>query len=160
LKLESKLRLYLANGGGATAIIAGFDEQHQRVIVEVKIGIQAPGDHVVGYAIKLLPGGDGTMETEVLGDTTIAGELAGGRTERSRSWRSAISLRSTGLGLKDQLLFEAQYVAESTAQYDPDLVGGPIDLIVVTRKLGVMWVRRKSACRIDSPAEKSVGSQR
>jgi hypothetical protein len=146
---EGPLRSYLTkhgDEGAGAAVFAGFDEQHRRVIVEVRVGIQVPGDRVMGYAAKLLPGGDDTMEAEVVGDTTIAGELAAGRTERSRGWRSTISLRSTGLGLRDRLLFEAQYVAELTAQYDPDQAGGPTDVILVTRNQGVTWVRRKPTC--------------
>ena len=161
LKMEPSgpLRSYLAKQGRyEAAVFAGFDEQHQRVIVEVSVGTWVTGD-MAASTTKVLPGGADTMEAEVLGHNMIAGELAEGRTERSRGWRSAIKLRTTGLGLKDRMLFETEYVAELTAQYDPEHVGGPIDVILVTRKHGVTWVRRKSACRIGAPAEKSVGTQ-
>lgn len=148
LKVEpaGPLRSYLAEQGRyGAAVFAGFDEQHQRVVVEVSMGIRAAGG-MVGYTTKVLPGGEDTMEAEVFGHNTIATELAEGRTERSRGWRSTITLRSTGLGLRDRMLFEAKYVAELTAQYDPDHVGGPIDEVLVTRKRGVTWVHRKPAC--------------
>ena len=131
-------------GGGAAAVFAGFDEKHQRVVVEVKVSIQVPGSHV-GYTTKLLPG-DSTEGTEVVGDTAIAQELAAGRTERAREWRSALLLQPPGQSLKDRLLVAAESVAEWTAKYDPNQVGLPIDVILVTRNRGVTWVRRKTAC--------------
>jgi len=144
---------YLANqGGGGAAVFAGFDEKHQRVVVEVSVRLQGPRSRV-GYITKLLPGDD-TDGTEVLGDTAIAQELAAGRTERAREWRSAMLLQPPGQSLKDRLLVGAQSVAEWTAKYDPDHVGLPIDVILVTRKGGVTWVHRKSACGPAVPARK------
>jgi hypothetical protein len=159
LEPDGPLMTYLAkHGGGGAAVFAGFDEQLQRVMVEVTVGIQGPSARVVGYTTKLLPNDD-AGGTEVLGDTAIAQELAAGRTQRAQEWHSAMLLQPPGLSLKDRLLIGAESVAEWTAKYDPDLVGGPIDVILVTRKRGVTWVRRKPACGPAVPAEKSVGSQ-
>lgn len=146
---------YLTNqGGGGAAVFAGFDEKHQRVVVEVSVSVRGPSSRV-GYTTKLLPG-DSTEGTEVLGNTAIAQELAAGRTERAREWRSAMLLQPPGQSLKDRLLVAAESVAEWTAKYDPDHVGLPIDVILVTRKRGVTWVRRKPACGPAVPAKKSV----
>lgn len=160
LEPDGALMSYVTRqGGGGAAIFAGFDDRHQRVIVEVTVRTLVAGARTVGYDIKVLPGDD-TQETEVVGDTTIAQELAAGGTERSRDWRSAMLLLQTGLGLKDRLLAAAESVAEQTAKYDPEHVGGPIDLILVTRKRGVTWVRRKPECTLKSQAGKAQGCQR
>jgi len=157
LKVEHNglLMTYLTKqGGGGAAVFAGFDEKHQRVIVEVTVSIQSPGARV-GYATKVLPG-DTEEGTEVLGDTAIAQELAAGTTERAREWRSAMLLQPPGQSLKDRLLVAAESVAEWTAKYGPDHVGLPIDVILVTRRHGVTWVHRKTACGPAVPARKSV----
>jgi hypothetical protein len=160
LEPDGPLMTYLSeHGGGGAALFAGFDEQHQRVIVEVTVGIQGPGARGVGYTTKLRPNDD-AGGTEVLGDTAIAQELAAGRTQRAQEWRSAMLLQPPGLSLKDKLLVGAESVAEWTAKYDPDHVGGPIDVILVTRKRAVTWVRRKPECGPAVPAVKSAGSQR
>jgi hypothetical protein len=156
LEPEGPLRSYVAKHGVGTAVFAGFDEQHHRAILEVRVGIQSPDATVVGYATRFLTGGDETTEAVVFGDSAIAGEFAGGKTERSRGWQSAMLLRLTGLGLKDRLLFKAEYVADLTARYDPDQVDGPIDVILVTRNSGVTWVHRKSACALKEHAGTSV----
>jgi hypothetical protein len=152
LEPEGPLRAYLAKHGVGTAVFAGFDEEHHRVILEVRVGIQSPGATVVEYATRLLTAGDETTEAMVFGDSAIAGELNEGKTDRSRSWQSAMSLQLRGQGLKDRLLFKAEYVADLTARYDPNQVGGPIDVIHVTRNGGVTWVRRKSACTLKEHA--------
>jgi hypothetical protein len=127
------------------AIFAGFDDQHRRVIVEVKVGIQVPGARVVGYSTKFIPG-DETVDTEVIGDTRISQELTAGQTQRSRGWHSAMSLQSSVLDLKDRLLFGAERIGELTAKHDPDYVGLPIDVVLVTRGRGITWVHRKPIC--------------
>jgi hypothetical protein len=163
LKLEptgGPLMTYLTkHQGGGAAVFAGFDEKLQRVIVEVKVAIQSPGARSVGYTTKLLPS-DSAGGTEVLGDTAIAQELAAGRSQRAQEWRSAMLLQSPAGSLKDSLIVGAESVAEWTAKYDPGLVGGPIDVILVTRKRGVTWVRRKQSCALVAAPEKSAGSQR
>jgi len=159
LEPEGPLMSYVTRqGGGGAAIFAGFDDRHERVIVEVTVRTLVAGARTVGYTTKLLPGND-TEETEVVGDTTIAQELAAGRTERSRNWHSAMLLQ-TGLGLKDRLLAGAESVAEWTAQYDPEHVGAPIDVILVTRRRGVTWVRRKPECTVKQQAGKEHAYQR
>lgn len=141
------LSLFSSREGGAEAIFAGFDEQHHRVIVVVTVGVQVAGAHVVGHSVKYLTG-DESWETEVIGDTTIARELSSRKTERSQGWHNAILLRSTGLPLKDRLPFEVERIGQLTAENDPLYVGGPIDVILVTRQRGVTWVYRKPACSV------------
>lgn len=146
LKREPRLLAFLSSEvGGSAAVFAGFDEQHHRVMVEVTVGIQAQGAHTVGYAIKFLPG-DEAVGTEIIGDTTIAQELAVGKTKRSQGWSRAMLFQTAGLGLKDRLLFGAERIVGLTAIYDPHLVGGPVDVILVTRGHGVTWVHRKPTC--------------
>ena len=103
---------------------------------------------------------DSAGGTEVLGDTAIAQELAAGRSQRAQEWRSAMLLQPPGQSLKDSLIVGSESVAEWTAKYDPGSVGGPIDVILVTRKHGVTWVRRKQSCGLVAGSEKSPGSPR
>jgi hypothetical protein len=131
--------------GGSAAVFAGFDEQRQRVIVEVTVGIRMPGAREVGYATKHLTGNE-TVGREIIGETAIAGELLAGKTERSQGWHSGMLLQSTGFGMRDRLLFGAERIVELTAKYDAYDVGGPIDEILVTRGRTAEWVHCKFSC--------------
>jgi hypothetical protein len=154
LKSSTPLRSYLATMPRASAaVFAGFDVQHQRVIVEVTVGFQTPDAREVGYSVKRLPGKTGE-EAEILGETSIAGEMAAGTTERSRQWRSAVALKTAGLSLKDRIVSATEYVVELTAKYAPQDVGGPIDAVTITKARGVTWAQRKPGCRTEDYSRK------
>jgi hypothetical protein len=158
LKSSTPLRSYLATTPRASAaVFAGFDAQHQRVIVETTVGLPTPGAREVGYFIKRLPVKTGD-EAEILGETSIAAEMATGKTERSQQWRSAIALKTAGLSLKDRIVSATEYVVELTAKYAPEDVGGPIDAALITRGRGVTWAQRKPVCRAEDYAGKPTSA--
>jgi hypothetical protein len=130
----------------ATALFAGFDENRRRVLIEVTVR-QEPrfGKQIVGHSTRLLPEGDGGYAS-VIGETAVAEEFAAGRTLRSRSWRNDLELETKGLGVRERLIAGAEKVVELTAKYQPGLVGGSIDTVLVSRNTGVQWIRRKLEC--------------
>src|SRR5216683_726079 len=130
-----------------TAIFAGFDEKRQRVVIEVNIHqLQRDGaGRAVGYSTKRLPASDAVF-AEVIGDTAIAQEFAAGRTVRSQSWRNGLDFEVRGLGVKERLVAGAEKIVELTATYQPSIVGGAIDTVLVSRKTGVKWIHRKPEC--------------
>ena len=144
---QGRVRAFLwSNQGVGRALFAGFDEKHQRVILEVNVALSSASAGEVTVTTTAHPGNDNAV-AQVIGDTSVAEEYAAGRTERSRGWRSALELENSGLGLKEQLIVATARIAELTAKNNPRLVGGPIDEVLVMRKAGVTWVRRKAACR-------------
>jgi hypothetical protein len=130
-----------------TAIFAGFDEKRQRVVIEVNIHqLQRDGaGRAVGYSTKRFPASDAAF-AEVIGETAIAQEFAAGRTLRSQSWRNGLDFEVKGLGVQDRLVAGAEKIVELTATYQPSLVGGAIDTVLVSRKTGVKWIHRKPEC--------------
>jgi hypothetical protein len=52
---------------------------------------------------------------------------------RSQSWRTGMAFQTAGLGLKEQMIQGAGEIVVLTEQYDPTLVGGPIDTVVISR---------------------------
>lgn len=126
----------------ATAIFAGFDEDHRRALIEVSIHRTPVG---VGYSTKSLPTDDAPF-TNVMGETTIAQEFAEGRTLRSQYWKNSLASQVAGLAIRERLVAGAEKLVELTAKYQPGLVGGPIDTVVISRSTGVEWVQRKSEC--------------
>jgi hypothetical protein len=132
------LSYVMKQGGDAgQAIFAGFNKKHQRVIVEVTAGTRS--------STHLIPGND-TVETRVLGDNGIAEEYFTGETARSRDWLKTLKIESEGMGLKDRLTLQAEAIVGLTAKYHPENVGGPIDVVLVTRSGGVEWIRRNEEC--------------
>jgi hypothetical protein len=130
----------------ATAIFAGFDEKGQRVVIEVNIHQQRENaGHAVGYSTRRLPVGDAAF-AEVIGETAIAQEFTAGRTLRSQSWRSGLDFQTSGLGVRERLIAGAEKIVELTAEYEPSVVGGAIDTVLVSRKTGVQWIHRKPEC--------------
>ncbi len=129
------------------ALFAGFDENRQRVVIEVTVhqNYGGSGARGVEYSTKSFPPGDAAF-TEVIGETATAQEFAAGNTERAQSWRSGLNLQVTGFGLKERLVAGAETVVELTAKYQPNLVGGATDTLLVTRGAGVKWIRRKPEC--------------
>ena len=65
---------------------------------------------------------------------------------RSQSWRNGLALETKGLGVKERLIAGAEKVVELTARYQPSIVGGSIDTVLVSRNMGVKWIRRKLEC--------------
>lgn len=130
-----------------TAIFAGFDEKLQRVVIEVNIHqLQRDGaGRAVGYSTKRLPASDAVF-AEVIGETAIAQEFAAGRTVRSQSWRNGLDFEVRGLGVKERLVAGAEKIVELTATYQPSIVGGAIDTVLVSRKTRVKWIHRKPEC--------------
>ena len=129
------------------ALFAGFDENRQRVVIEVVVH-QKQGDggaRGVEYSTKSFPAGDATF-AEVIGETATAQEFAAGRTGRAQAWRNGLNLEVTGFGLKERLVAGAETVVDLTAKYQPDLVGGSIDTLLVSRGAGVKWIHRKPEC--------------
>jgi hypothetical protein len=129
-----------------TALFAGFDENRRRVVVEITV-YQKPsnGIRTVGYSARLFPESDAAYAV-VIGETAVAQELAEGRTLRSQSWRKGLDLDTNGLGVKERLIAGAEKVVELTATYQPSLVGGSIDTVLISRNTGVQWIRRKLEC--------------
>lgn len=129
----------------ATALFAGFDEKRQRVVIEVNVH-QVRRDGVgVEYSTRHFPASDAAY-AEIMGETSIVEEFAAGRTLRSQSWRNGLDFQVRSLGVKERLIAGAEYVIELTAKYQPSVVGGPVDTVVVSRKAGVVWVHRKPEC--------------
>lgn len=127
-----------------TALFAGFDENRDRVVIEVRVH-QVTGQGAVGYSTKRLPASD-EVYAEILGETSIAEEFATGRTLRSQSWRNGLNFQTQGLGVKERLIAGAEYMVELTARYQPSVVGGAVDTVLVSRKTGVVWIHRKPEC--------------
>jgi hypothetical protein len=129
-----------------TALFAGFDEKRQRVVIEVKVHqVRRNGTGGVGYSTRRLPASDASYG-EVVGETSIADEFAEGRTLRSQSWHNDLDFRVKGLGVKGQLIAGAEMIVELTATYQPSVVGGAIDTVLVSRKTGAEWLHRKPEC--------------
>jgi hypothetical protein len=128
-----------------TALLAGFDEAHERVVIEVNVHQLRRDQGGVGYSTKRLPAGDAHY-AEILGETSIAEELVAGRTLRSQSWRSGLNFQMQGLGVKEGLIAEAENIVKLTSKYEPSLVGGAVDTVLVSRKIGVAWIHRKQEC--------------
>lgn len=130
----------------ATALFAGFDEDRRRVVIEVTVH-QEPhnGKQIVGYSTKFFPENDAAY-ADVIGETAVAQEFTAGRTLRSQSWRNDLALKTKDLGVKERLIAGAEKVVELTAKYQPTLVGGSIDTVLVSRNVGVQWIRRKLEC--------------
>jgi hypothetical protein len=149
-KLEPDVKAHPEEGWPqilVTALFAGFDENRQRVVIEVSVHqIQRDGAGGVGYSTKRLPASD-AVYAEVLGETSVAQEFAEGKTLRSQSWRSGLDFQVTAHGMKDRLISGAEKIVELTATYQPSVVGGAIDSVVVSRKTGVEWIHRKPECR-------------
>lgn len=131
----------------AAALFAGFDENRQRVVIEVTVHQNPRKGQAqrVGYSTKLFPANDAVF-ADVIGETAVAQEFTAGRTLRSQSWRNGLALETKGLGVKERLIAGAEKVVELTARYQPSLVGGSIDTVLVSRNMGVKWIRRKLAC--------------
>jgi hypothetical protein len=129
-----------------TALFAGFDENRQRVVIELIVHqVQRDGAGGIGYSTKRLPASD-AVYAEVVGETSIAEEFAAGRTLRSQSWRNGLNFQVKGLGVKERLIAGAEKIVELTAAYQPSVVGGAIDTVLVSRKTGVEWIHRKPEC--------------
>ena len=131
-----------------TALFAGFDEKHQRVVVEVTVHQGIGAGQKVGYSTKVFPGTD-QRYAEVVGETSIAQEYAAGSTPRSQAWREGMADRTAGFSLKELLISDVENVTELTSKFVPTLVGGPVDSILLSRKVGeagVTWVHRKLEC--------------
>jgi hypothetical protein len=126
----------------ATALFAGFDENRRRFLMEVSIHRTPLG---VGYSTKTLPTDDAPF-TEVMGETSIAQEFAEGRTLRSKYWNNSLTSQVAGLAIRERIVTGAEKIVELTAKYQPGLVGGPIDTVVISRNTGIEWVHRKPNC--------------
>lgn len=135
-----------------TAIFAGFDEDHRRASIEVRIHRTPFG---VGYSTKSLPTDDAPF-TDVLGETTVTQEFVGGRTLRSRDWKNSLDAQVAGLAIRERLVAGARKLVELTAKYQPDLVGGAIDTLVISRKTGVEWVQCKPECATSTGRQDSL----
>jgi len=130
----------------AAAVFAGFDEKQQRVVIEVKVERKSDiGVSEVGFSTKIFPAGDAVFAL-VIGETDVAQEFAAGRTFRSQSWRNGLEVEVAGLGMKERLVAGAEKIVQLTAKYQPSLVGGPMDTVLVSRNMGVKWIRRKTEC--------------
>lgn len=125
-----------------TSIFAGFDEAHRRVGIEVSIHRTTLG---VSYSTKSFPTGDAPF-ADVIGETAIAQEFGEGRTLRAQSWKTSLASQVTGLGTRERLVAVGEKIVELTTKYQPSMVGGPIDTVVISRTTGVEWVRRKPEC--------------
>jgi hypothetical protein len=124
-----------------TALFAGFDENGKRIIIQVDV--RKTGERHVGYTSRLLPD---DVHAVLSGETAIAQEYTAGRTPRSQSWQTSMAFENAGLGVKEQLIQGAEKIIALTEQYDPTLVGGPIDTLVISREAGVTWIHRKPEC--------------
>jgi hypothetical protein len=147
-KLEPDVKAHPEEGWPqtlATAIFAGFDEKRQRVVIEVNVHQVRRNGGGVEYSTRRFPASDAAY-AEVMGETSIAEEFAAGRTLRSQSWRNGLNLQVQGLGVKERLIAGAETIVELTARYQPSVVGGAVDTVLVSRKAGVMWVHRKPEC--------------
>ena len=128
-----------------TALFAGFDENRERVVIEVNVHQMRRNGSAVGYSTKRLPASD-AVYAEVVGETSIAEEFAAGRTLRAQAWRNGLNFQVQGLGVKDRLIVGAEKIVELTARYQPSLVGGAVDTVLLSRKTGVVWIHRKPEC--------------
>jgi hypothetical protein len=124
-----------------TALFAGFDENGKRIIIQVDV--RKTGERHVGYTARLLPD---DVHAVLSGETAIAQEYTAGKTPRSQSWQNSMAFENAGLGVKEQLIQGAEKIVALTEQYDPTLVGGPIDTVVISREAGVTWIHRKPEC--------------
>lgn len=124
-----------------TALLAGFDENGKRIIIQVDA--MRTGERHVGYTARLVPD---YVPAVVSGETAIAEEYTAGRTPRSQSWQKSMAFENAKLGLKEQVIEGAEKIVALTEQYDPTLVGGPIDTVVISREAGVTWIHRKPDC--------------
>lgn len=124
-----------------TALLAGFDENGKRIIIQVDA--MRTDERHVGYTARLVPD---DVHAVLSGETAIAEEYTAGKTPRSQSWQKSVVFENAGLGVKQQLIHGAERIVALTAQYDPTLVGGPIDTVVISRKAGVTWIHRKPEC--------------
>jgi hypothetical protein len=100
----------------------------------------------VGYSTKAFPAIDDVYHVAI-GEANIAQEFADGKTSRSQSWENNLRFQMTGLGIREKLITAAEKMVELTEKYQPSMVGGPIDTVVVSRTSGVEWIRRKPECR-------------
>ena len=128
-----------------TALFAGFDERRQRVVIEVNVHQVRRAKGGVEYSIRRFPASDAAY-AEIMGETSIAEEFAAGRTLRSQSWRNGLDFQVQGLGVKERLIAGAEYMVELTARYQPTVVGGAVDTVLVSRKTGVVWIHHKPEC--------------
>jgi len=126
-----------------TALFAGFDEDRRRVVIVASVHRTPTG---VGHSTKAFPAIDDVYHVAI-GEAAITQEFAAGKTLRSQSWQSSLTFQMTGFGIREKLITAAEKMVELTSQYQPSMVGGPIDTVVVSRTTGVAWVRRKPECR-------------
>jgi hypothetical protein len=151
-KFEPDIKAYPKEGWPqilVTALFAGFDEKGQRIVIEVKVHQVRRYGGGVTYSTKRLPTSDADY-AEILGETSIAEEFAAGRTLRSQSWRNQLDFQVQGLGMNERLIAGAEKIIELTAKYQPSVVGGAVDTVLVSRKTGVKWVHRKPECSTGS----------
>ena len=113
--------------------------------IEVKVHQVRTGGGGLGYSTKHFPASD-TPYAEIMGETSIAEEFAEGKTLRSQSWRNGLNFQVQGLGVRERLIAGAENMVELTARYEPAVVGGAVDTVLVSRKTGVVWIRRKPEC--------------
>lgn len=124
-----------------TALLAGFDENGKRIIIQVDA--RRTGERHVAYTARLLPD---DVHAVLTGETVIAQEYTAGRTLRSQSWQKWMAFENAGLGVNEQLIQGAEKIVALTEQYDPTLVGGPIDTVLISREAGATWIHRKPEC--------------
>jgi hypothetical protein len=124
-----------------TALFAGFDENGKRIIIQVDA--MRTDERHVGYTARLVPD---DVHAVLSGETAVAEEYTAGRTTRSQSWQKSMAFENAGLGVREQLIHGAEKIVTLTEQYDPTLVGGPIDTVVISREAGVIWIHRKPEC--------------
>lgn len=131
----------------AGVLFAGFDENRQRVIIEVTVKKKTINgvDRGAEYTTRTFPAGDSVF-AEVVGETAVAEEFVAGTTQRSQAWRSGMALKTSGLDTQNRLVVGAEEIVELTERYTPQLVGGPIDVVLLNRKSGMKWIRRKPGC--------------
>jgi hypothetical protein len=147
-KLEPDVKAHPEEGWPqvlATALFVGFDEKRQRVVIEVNVHQVRRDGGGVAYSTRHFPASDAAY-AEVMGETSIAEEFAAGRTLRSQSWRNGLDFQVRSLGVKERLIAGAEYIIELTARYQPSVVGGAVDSVLVSRKTGVVWIHRKPEC--------------
>jgi len=143
------LLTYLLSGNGIAgqAIFAGFDQKHQRDLVEVDVGIRSREKPVIETSIRILAE-DGTPANDVIGAFRISEEYKLQQSERSRVWRHRLKVRSRKLQLKDRLALEAETIVALTTRYNPEYAQPPIDIVLISRGGGATWIHRKNECRL------------
>lgn len=146
---SGELLSYLLNGSGIAgeAIFAGFNQKHQRVIVQVNVGLHTREERAVQYSTQLISSDD-AHEMLVIGDSRIVQEYESNITARSKTWRRALTIKSRNRELKDRLAAKAEEMVALTAKYDPTYVQRPSDVVLVTRNHGATWIRRKPECAL------------